>query len=78
MGLLFSATLFKSNLINLIKYIFIIGPPGEKNDVGPDTDFAAVDAGYVSITPLHVDSTAYKALELLKDWLNKAEVEKTC
>lgn len=49
-----------------------------KNDVGPDTDFAAVDEGYVSITPLHVDLTAYKALDLLQNWLNKAEVKKTC
>lgn len=57
---------------------FIDRASWRKNDVGPDTDFAAVDAGYASITPLHVDSTAYKALELLKDWLNKAEVEKTC
>lgn len=58
--------------------LYWIGPPGEKNDVGPDTDFAAVDEGYVSITPLHVDLTAYKALDLLQNWLNKAEVKKTC
>jgi protein-L-isoaspartate(D-aspartate) O-methyltransferase len=31
--------------------LYWIGPPGEKCDAGPDTDFAAVDEGYVSITP---------------------------
>jgi len=32
------------------------------------TDFGAIAAGYVSITPLQLDLTAYKALEKLKDW----------
>lgn len=46
----------------------------EKLDTGPDTDFAAVDAGYVSVTPLHVDLTAYSVQEKLEDWLQKAGV----
>lgn len=50
------------------------GPPGEKLDTGPDTDFAAVDAGYVSVTPLHVDLTAYSVQEKLEAWLQKAGV----
>ncbi len=41
--------------------LYWIGPPGGKCDAGPDTDFAAVDEGYVSITPLHVDLTAHSA-----------------
>ncbi len=41
--------------------LYWIGPPGEKHDAGPDTDFAAVDEGYVSVTPLHVDLTAHQA-----------------
>ena len=50
--------------------LYWIGPPGEKCDAGPDTDFAAVDEGYVSITPLHVDLTAYGAHEVVSDWLD--------
>jgi 5'-nucleotidase len=33
-----------------------------------DTDFAAVQKGYVSITPLHLDMTDYRALEQIKRW----------
>ncbi|WP_312760569.1 5'/3'-nucleotidase SurE [Pantoea brenneri] len=54
--------------------LYWIGPPGEKLDAGPDTDFAAVDQGYVSITALHVDLTAHSAQDVLTDWLAKAEV----
>jgi 5'-nucleotidase len=32
------------------------------------TDFGALAEGYVSITPLQLDLTAYKALERLKMW----------
>jgi len=32
------------------------------------TDFGALAEGYVSITPLHLDLTAYQALEQLKTW----------
>lgn len=32
----------------------------------PGTDFGALRAGYVSITPLHLDMTSYKALDELK------------
>lgn len=54
--------------------IYWIGPPGDKFDAGPDTDFAAVEQGYVAITPLQVDLTAYAAQEVVKTWLTKAEV----
>jgi 5'-nucleotidase len=37
----------------------------EKED---DTDYAAIQKGYVSITPLHLDMTDYKAMERLKRW----------
>ncbi|WP_016595365.1 5'/3'-nucleotidase SurE, partial [Yersinia pestis] len=49
--------------------LYWIGPPGEKYDAGPDTDFAAVEQGYVSITPLQVDLTAYMAQEVVESWL---------
>jgi 5'-nucleotidase len=32
------------------------------------TDFGALQAGYVSITPLQLDLTAREVLEELKDW----------
>lgn len=34
----------------------------------PDTDFGAVDEGYVSVTPLHLDLTNYKLLEEIRAW----------
>lgn len=37
----------------------------EKED---DTDYAAIQKGYVSITPLHLDMTDYKAIEQIKRW----------
>lgn len=33
-----------------------------------DTDFAAVQKGFVSITPLHLDMTDYPAMERIKGW----------
>ena len=54
--------------------LYWIGPPGEKFDAGPETDFAAIDEGYVSVTPLHVDLTAYGAQEVVSTWLDRAGV----
>lgn len=34
----------------------------------PGTDFGALQAGYVSITPLHLDLTHYKAMDTLRKW----------
>ena len=34
----------------------------------PGTDFGALKAGYVSITPLQLDLTNYKAMDVLKKW----------
>lgn len=49
--------------------IYWIGPPGATQDAGEGTDFAAIDAGYVSITPLQVDITAYRHLAGLQTWI---------
>lgn len=57
--------------------MFWIGPPGETFDKGPDTDFAAIEQDYVSITPLQVDLTAYSAQSVLTSWLANAEVSWT-
>ncbi|WP_158774517.1 5'/3'-nucleotidase SurE [Cobetia sp. L2A1] len=42
---------------------------GEGIDGGDDTDFAAVAAGYVSITPLMTDLTSHSARHDVEQWL---------
>lgn len=51
--------------------IFWYGPVGHELDDGPTTDFAAIQDGYVSVTPLTVDMTAGKSWQLVDDWLKK-------
>jgi 5'-nucleotidase len=48
--------------------IWWIGPPGAAQDAGLGTDFHAVQTGFISITPIHVDLTRYQALESLTQW----------
>ncbi|MFC3284873.1 5'/3'-nucleotidase SurE [Litchfieldella rifensis] len=47
-----------------------IAAVGENADDGPDTDFAAVEAGFVSITPLQTDLTRHAALDDVQGWLD--------
>ncbi|MGF1548079.1 MAG: 5'/3'-nucleotidase SurE [Thiotrichales bacterium] len=49
--------------------IFWVGPAGPEQDAGEGTDFHAVRAGYVSITPLQVDLTRHGALGEIAAWL---------
>lgn len=49
--------------------IYWVGAVGTAEDGGPGTDFAAVRAGYVSITPIKVDLTRHDLLPELRDWL---------
>lgn len=49
--------------------IYWVGPPGGEQDAGPGTDFYAVNAGYVSVTPLQIDLTWYERINDLKAWL---------
>lgn len=51
------------------KEIFWIGPAGDAADAGEGTDFHAVQAGYVSVTPIHADLTRYRALADTARWL---------
>lgn len=39
----------------------------DRQDLEPDTDYAALQAGYISITPLHHDLTHYPSLNGLRD-----------
>jgi len=49
--------------------VYWVGPAGSEQDAGPGTDFHAVRAGFVSVTPLDVDLTRYEALDRLANWL---------
>ncbi|HRY15224.1 MAG: 5'/3'-nucleotidase SurE [Candidatus Competibacteraceae bacterium] len=51
--------------------IYWIGPAGPEQEAGPGTDFHAVRAGYVSITPLQVDLTRHGAIDTLSQWLSE-------
>ncbi len=53
--------------------IWWIGPAGEAEDAGPGTDFDAVQRGYVSVTPIHVDLTRFQALEKVSEWVGALE-----
>lgn len=53
------------------KPVYWIGPPGEKQDAGEGTDFHAIEQGYVSITPLQVDMTAYGSVSELTTWVGE-------
>lgn len=49
--------------------IYWIGPAGLAENEQEGTDFHAVKNGYVSITPIQADMTAYHSLNALQDWL---------
>ena len=55
--------------------IYWVGPPGPEEDAGEGTDFYAVRNGYVSITPLQVDMTHYRALDTVSRWLEALRVD---
>jgi 5'-nucleotidase len=49
--------------------IFWIGPVGEEADAGEGTDFYAIQQGYISVTPIHIDLTRHSAVNATGDWL---------
>ncbi len=51
--------------------IWWIGPAGAGQDAGPGTDFHAVAAGYVSVSPIKVDLTAHAALDKVAAWFDR-------
>ena len=55
------------------RIIYWVGPPGAEQDAGPGTDFYAINAGYVSVTPLQIDLTWYERINALKAWLPKED-----
>lgn len=50
--------------------IYWVGPAGPEQDAGLGTDFYAVNQGWVSITPLHVDLTHHSTLPKLREWIS--------
>ena len=51
--------------------VYWVGAAGEAADKSEDTDFYAVEHGFVSITPLQVDLTRYSQMADLNAWLKK-------
>lgn len=49
--------------------IYWVGAAGDEADCGPGTDFHAINAGKVSITPILTDLTRYEAMETVSHWL---------
>jgi 5'-nucleotidase len=49
--------------------IYWVGPAGEGADVGPGTDFHAINDGAASVTPLKVDLTRHESMDQIADWL---------
>jgi len=54
------------------RIIYWVGPAGAEQDAGPGTDFHAVRAGYVSVTPLKIDLTRHELLPEMQDWLDRS------
>ncbi|MEC4728458.1 5'/3'-nucleotidase SurE [Shewanella sp. D64] len=53
------------------KDIFWLGPPGEEQDASEGTDFHAITNGFVSVTPLTVDLTAFNQITSMQEWIDK-------
>ena len=51
--------------------VYWVGPAGGAQDAGAGTDFFAVAAKRVSVTPLQVDLTHVSQIPLLRDWLKQ-------
>ena len=51
--------------------MYWVGPVGDLLDDSEGTDFHAVDNGYVSVTPLHIDLTQYQMMSATEQWLKE-------
>jgi 5'/3'-nucleotidase len=49
--------------------VYWVGPAGSGQDAGAGTDFHAVGANFVSVTPLQIDLTRHTMLDDVRDWL---------
>lgn len=53
--------------------LYWIGPQGDYAEEAPDTDFAAIEQGCVSITPLQLDFSHTAAAPAVQRWLQLSE-----
>ncbi len=51
--------------------IFWVGQLGSVQNAEPGTDFHALQQGYISVTPLHIDLTRYNTLTATQQWLER-------
>lgn len=56
------------------KPIYWVGAAGPEQDAGPGTDFYAVNNGYVSVSPMHLDLTHYNAMPSVKEWISGCKI----
>ena len=54
--------------------VFWIGPAGPGSDVGPGTDFHAIQRGNISVTPLQFDLTRYDIIDDVASWIGPMAV----
>lgn len=54
--------------------IYWYGELGQELDAGEGTDFFAIAANKVSITPLKIDMTAYDSIETVANWVKQLEI----
>lgn len=50
--------------------VYWIGASGSEEEAGPGTDFYAINENKVSITPIQLDMTDYKAFEKTQGWVS--------
>ena len=50
--------------------VYWVGAAGQAQDAGAGTDFHAIAAHAVSITPLHIDLTQYRQMDALRAWMS--------
>lgn len=56
------------------KPIYWVGAAGPEQDAGEGTDFYAVNNNYISVTPMHLDLTHYKAMQDVEKWVSTCKV----
>ena len=49
--------------------VYWVGAAGAAQDAGPGTDFHAVGANRISVTPLQIDLTHQQQIAMLRDWI---------
>ncbi len=54
--------------------IYWVGAAGPEQDAGVGTDFYAVNNNYVSVSPMHLDLTHYKAMDAVENWTSSCQL----